>query len=185
MKIGTILKKIRLDKNYTIADVTCRASMSISLLSQIENNKITPSLQTLEELLRFYSVNFSDFFKQVEQKKYVFVKQADIEVLENNEHGFKLKLLASKLQNNSLESFIVELNAGSEILAAVHDKEINTERIIYGMSGIIEVLLEKEKIFIIESGDSLNFKSYISCVIKNLSEEKASFLISGTQPVFI
>ncbi len=184
MDIGKSLKKIRLDRNYTITEVAHRIDVSSSLLSQIENGKITPSLQSLEELLRFYAVNFSDFFKQVEQKKYIFVKKSEAETIENADHGITFTLLASKLQNNALESFIVVLRHGAILELVRLDDEANSERIILGMSGRVETVLDDEK-FILETGDSINFKSYVTCKITNPSRHEASILVSGMPPLVL
>lgn len=184
MDIGSFLKKIRLNKEYTITEVAQRINVSVSLLSQIENGKITPSLQSLEELLKFYAINFSDFFRQVEQKKYIYVREADTETMENADHGFKLTLLASKLQNNALESFIVDLNSGSSLELARLDDELNGERIIYGISGVVETILDDES-FMINKGDSINFKSFVSCKIINNSPHESKILVSGMPPLVL
>lgn len=184
MDIGSYLKKIRLHKEYKITEVAQRINVSSSLLSQIENGKITPSLQSLEELLKFYAVNFSDFFRQVEQKKYIYVKEADAETMENTDHGLKITLLASKLQNNALESFIVNFDSGASLELARLDDGINSERIIYGMSGVVETVLDDE-FFMINKGDSINFKSYVSCKIMNNSPREAKILISGMPPLIL
>jgi transcriptional regulator with XRE-family HTH domain len=184
MDIGSSLKKIRLHKEYTITEVAQRINISVSLLSQIENGKITPSLQTLEELLRFYAVNFSDFFRQVEQKKYIYVRESEAETMVNADHGIKFTLLASKLQNNAIESFIVDLNSGADMRLAKLDDAINGERIIYGMSGVVQTVLDGES-FIINKGDSINFKSYVSCAIINSSPTDARILISGLPPLIL
>jgi transcriptional regulator with XRE-family HTH domain len=184
MNIGSSLKKIRLHKEYTITEVAQRINVSVSLLSQIENGKITPSLQSLEDLLKFYAVNFSDFFKQVEQKKYIHVREAETETMENTDHGFKLTLLASKLQNNALESFIVDISPGAGLELARLDDEINGERFIYGMSGTVEMILDDES-FSINKGDSINFKSYVLCKIVNNSPYEAKILVSGLPPLIL
>lgn len=184
MELGASLKKIRLHKEYTITEVAQRIDISASLLSQIENGKITPSLQTLEELLRFYAVNFSDFFRQVEQKKYIYVREAEAETLEHREHGIKLTLLASKLQNNALESFIVELHRGASLDLARLDENTNSERIIYGMAGTVKAALDDE-FFTIRKGDSINFKSYVMCKITNTAQNDAKILVSGMPPLVL
>ncbi|HNW29139.1 MAG TPA: helix-turn-helix domain-containing protein [Spirochaetota bacterium] len=184
MDIGSSLKKIRLHREYTIKEVANRINVSVSLLSQIENGKITPSLQSLEELLKFYAINFSDFFKQVEQKKYVYVSKKDSETLVNDDHGIKLTLLASKLQNNALESFIVELKPDASLELARLDDSINGERMILGMSGSANTILDDE-LFTISKGDSINFKSFVSCRIINSSPDVAQVLVSGMPPLVL
>lgn len=184
MNIGSSLKKIRLGKEYTLTEVAQRINISVSLLSQIENEKITPSLQTLEELLRFYAVNLSDFFRQVEQKKYIYVRESEAETMVNANHGIKLTLLASKLQNNALESFIVNLNSGADMQLARLDDGVNGERILYGISGTVETVLDGES-FTIKKGDSINFKSYVSCTIINSSPNDANLFVSGLPPLIV
>lgn len=184
MNIGSYLKTIRLHKKYTITEVAQRINVSPSLLSQIENGKITPSLQSLEELLKFYAVNFSDFFRQVEQKKYIYVRESEAETMENTDHGLRLTLLASKLQNNALESFVVDFTSGASLELARLNDDINGERIIYGMSGVVETSLDGE-LFVINKGDSINFKSYVSCKIINNSSHKATILVSGLPPLVL
>ncbi len=184
MQIGPHLKKIRLSKEYTLNDVASRLHISASLLSQIENDKTSPSLQSLEELLKFYAVNFSDFFRQVEQKRYIIVRKAETETLRNPENGFTLTLLASKLQNNALESFIAEIGPGSTVEVGVLGEEINGERIVVVIEGLIHATIDRGDPHALEAGDSLNFKSYVPCSLHNGGRTPARFFISGIPPVF-
>jgi transcriptional regulator with XRE-family HTH domain len=184
MDIGLFLKKLRLEKKYTLSYVASNIKSTASLLSQIENGKITPSLNSLEDLLKFYAVNLSDFFKQVEQKSFIFVGKKEKESIRDEEHGYELTLLASKLQNNALESYLVDLYADATIDVITINKEINGERIIYVISGKLKVILDNADSFIMTHGDSLNFKSYVSCKITSQFKDVSTFLISGVPPVF-
>lgn len=184
MNIGPYLKNIRLAKNYTLNEVAGRTGMSASLLSQVENGKSSPSLQSLEELLRFYAVNFSDFFRQVEQKRFILVRKDERETLSWAGGGCTLTLLASKLQNNALESFLVELASGAVLAVAKLGEEINGERIILVTEGGIEAVLDDE-IHSLSEGDSINFKSYVPCSVRNTRAGTAKFFISGLPPLFL
>lgn len=184
MDIGISLKKIRLRKKYTLTFVASRVKITASLLSQIENGKITPSFKSLEDLLKFYAINLSDFFRQIEQKRYILVPNNETETIRDREHGYTLTLLASKLQNNSLESYLVKLHSSAVIDVATLGEEINGERIIYVINGRLNVLMDDSDSFSMAHGDSLNFKSYVSCKIKTQAHEESFFVISGIPPVF-
>jgi len=184
MEIGSLLKKLRLEKELTLADVASKLKITSSLLSQIENGKITPSLKSLEDLVRFYAINLSDFFKQTEQKRFIFVPKSECETFADEKNGYLLTLLASKLQNNALESYLVDLLTDSAIEVSTISKDINGERIIYVISGRIKITLDNTETFIITHGDSLNFKSYVDCKIENQLKETSSFFISGVPPIF-
>lgn len=170
---------------YTITEVSQRLKLSASLLSQIENGKVSPSLQSLEDILRFYAVNFSDFFRQVEQKRFIHVRKGESESLINDAQGITITVLASKLQNNALESFIVELRPGAEIEVAILGPEVNGERVVFVMSGGIEAAVDGGETFAMEEGDSINFKAYVSCRIANPHGDASRFIISGIPPVFL
>ncbi|MFH0976343.1 MAG: helix-turn-helix domain-containing protein [Spirochaetota bacterium] len=185
MHKGLLLKKLRSERNYTLAYVASKVKITASMLSQIENGKVTPSLKSLEDLLKFYSVSLSHFFKQVEQQRYILVRNNETETIADEERGYTLTLLASKLQNNALETYLVSQNANAEIEVATLNEEINGERIIYIVSGRMQITLDGSESHILTHGDSLNFKAYVSCKIKNQSEDESSFLISGIPPIFL
>lgn len=185
INLGSILKFIRLDKGYTLKHVSKNLKITESLLSQIENEKISPSMHSLEELLKFYAVTFSDFFKQVEQVKYIVVKKEECKGYENLENGYKLILLASKLQNNTLESYLVELKPQFKIETAVLKQGTTGERFIYINNGMLSIIVDNDNSFNLQAGDSINYKSFVTCVIKNTGGTSANFIISGEPPVFI
>lgn len=185
MEKGLFLKKIRLERKYTLSYVASKVNITASLLSQIENGKITPSLKSLEDLLRFYAINLSDFFKQVEQKRFILVRNNETETIRDEEHGYTLTLLASKLQNNALESFLVKMHTNASIEVTTTSEEINGERIIYIINGRLKITIDDSDSFVLIHGDSLNFKSYVPCTIKTQSDEESIFLISGVPSIFL
>jgi transcriptional regulator with XRE-family HTH domain len=183
MQLGPTLKKIRTKRSYTLNDVAERIGLTPSFISQIENGKVQPSLQTLNLMLSCYSVTLSDFFKQVEQRMYIFVKKENMEVFSQGDHKFSLKLLASKLQNNTLESYMVDLEHGGTIETAQLPDVPAGERIIYLLSGSIVATIDGSESFSMSEGDSLNFKCQMRCTINNTSGDGARFLIAGVPPV--
>lgn len=186
MNIGFFLKKIRKEKHFTLNEVAKSTNLTASLLSQIENDKTSPSLNSLETLLKYYKVNISDFFKQVEQKSHIFIKKIETETLEDKNSGVKLTLLASKLENNVLESFVIALNPGASVSLAKLKPDLSGERFIFILKGAAIASLTDDIEYRMVPGDSLNFKSYVACMVKNESpSEECEFLVSGNPPVFI
>jgi transcriptional regulator with XRE-family HTH domain len=185
MQLGKTLKALRHSRNFTLADVANKLNLSPSLLSQIENEKVVPSLQTLSSLLSFYSITLSDFFKQVEQRRYIFVKREDAELFNYDDQKVSLTLLASKLQNNTLESYMVELSHGGSIEVARLPEEPTGERFMLMLSGCLTVIIDDNETFAMAEGDSLNFKCQAPCSITNADNIPARFLIAGVPPVFL
>ncbi len=184
MKIGPTLKQLRVERGYTLNEVADKINISVSLLSQIENAKSNPSLQSLEGLLNLYAVSFSDFFRQAEQRDFVFVRALETESFKNEGEGYSLTLLASKLQNNTLESYLLDLETGGSIEVAVIDSDPDGERMIFALSGVCGIRLNGAGEFTMSEGDSINYKSRLACTIKNEENASVKLLITGTPPLF-
>ncbi len=185
MNIGSYLKQLRIDKGYTLTDVANKLGMSASFLSQLENLKLSPSLDSLEKLLCFYSINLSEFFRQIEQKRSVTVKKIERESFCAAEGAIRISLLASKLQNNSLETYLIEFKNNAELETAILPKEINGERFIYIIKGKVFISIDNDELVEFGEGDSINYKSYISCRITETEGYNSELIISGMPPVIM
>lgn len=185
MNIGSYLKQLRIEKGYTLNDAAEKVSMSASFISQLENMKLSPSLESLEKLVSLYAVNLSDFFRQVEQKKYIIVKKDDEKKLFLSDGAITLTPLASKLQNNSLETIIIKFLSKAEIETAALPKEINGERIIFILKGTVIITINNENPIELHSGDSINYKSYIPCRINSDESYESELLIAGVPPLLL
>ncbi len=170
IKLGPLLRAIRNSRNLTIKDVASKAGVSSSLLSQIERNRISPSLDTLLQLLEVYGVPPNKFFKDYETMSRVeIVKKDQRKIYERK--GFKYETLCGKSQskgNYSFNAFFLELSPGQ--------KRGNTEDGHLGRElGIVIAgsaqLIYGDEIYEVVTGDTLSFFSQIPHVIKNAGDE--------------
>ena len=181
MNLGSQLKKIRTDKNLTLMEVAEALDLTASSLSQIENGKITPSVRTLESLVNHYRLPMSEFFRQLEQPDLVVVRASEQETIDDSS-GVRITLLASKLENNALESYEIGLSPGCSIALKELPGYINGERFVQVREGNVEISIPAGSIPL-EQGDSANFKSNLPCVLRNRTGGKTSLFINGTPPL--
>jgi len=169
-KLGALLRTIRSSRNMTIKEVTSKAGVSSSLLSQIERNRISPSLDTLLQILEVYGVSPNKFFKDYEtSSKVEIVKQGDRKTYQRK--GFKYEKLCGESQskgNYSFNAFFLELAPGQE-RGDVKDGHIGRELGIV-VKGTAQIVYGEE-IYKINKGDSVSFFSQIPHVIQNISDE--------------
>ncbi len=184
MEIGKFLKQLRKEKNATLDDVATRTGMSASLISQIENDKASPSLNSLQVLLRFYGVGLSAFFNQVEKEDYLVIKKSDADTFVSKNEKITLTFLASKLNNTRMISYRAEMEPNSELSIARLDGEIQGERFIYLINGPVDLVLNDKEHLTLKNEDSIIFKSHVHCRAKNTSTRTVKMLISGTPPLF-
>ena len=64
MDFGEKIKQMRTLLNLTQEELANRCELTKSYISQLENNKTSPSLATLEVILEVLGTNFSDFFSE-------------------------------------------------------------------------------------------------------------------------
>jgi transcriptional regulator with XRE-family HTH domain len=181
MNLGNFLKKIRVEKGQTLAEVAKAVNLTASSMSQIENGKISPSIITLEAILRFYQMPMSDFFKQMEQPDIIVVRKNETDTIKT-QRGILITLLASKLQNNAQESYDIELQPELSITLKDLPPDLNGERFIIVRDGDIQVSMPKNS-YRLQKGDSINFKSYYPCIVKNNAKKSSKFFICGMPPV--
>ena len=168
-KLGALLRAIRNSRELTIKEVTTKAGISSSLLSQIERNRISPSLDTLLHILEVYGVSPNKFFKDYETSSKVdIVRQGDRKIYHRK--GFKYEKLCGESQikgKHSFSAFFLELAPDQE-RGDVNDGHPGRELGIV-VNGSAQ-LLYGEEVYEIQKGDSISFFSQIPHMIKNTSD---------------
>ena len=62
-QIGAKIKKLRKARKLTLQDVARETGFSPALISQIENNNVSPPIATLSKLANFFDVKMGHFFE--------------------------------------------------------------------------------------------------------------------------
>ena len=78
MDFGKKIKQHRTFLGLTQEELANRCELTKSYISQLENNKTSPSLATLGLVLEVLGTNFSDFFSEEKSSKIVFSKEEQI-----------------------------------------------------------------------------------------------------------
>ena len=66
--IGAKIKKLRLAKKLTLQAVAKETGFSPALISQIENNNVSPPIATLSKIAKFFDVKIGLFFADDEEE---------------------------------------------------------------------------------------------------------------------
>ena len=169
-KLGALLRAIRNARHLTIKEVTTKAGISSSLLSQIERNRISPSLDTLLQVLEVYGVPPDKFFKDYETNSKVEIIKKDERNIYRRK-GFTYETLCGDSQtkgNHSFNAFFLELAPGQQ-RGDSDDGHLGRELGIV-VNGTAQLIYGQET-YEITKGDSVSFFSQIPHVIVNASDE--------------
>ena len=160
--IGAKIKKLRLAKKLTLQAVARETGFSPALISQIENNNVSPPIATLSKIARFFDVKISHFFAEEEEERRYEIVRADERRLmprvisrAGTSQGYSYESLSWRKQNKKMEPFLLSVTEkASEENTYSHDGE----EFLFIMKGKAELLLEDER-FELEAGDCVYFDS--------------------------
>jgi len=163
LTIGRRLRELRKNKALTIKEMASGVRLSVGLISQIENEQVTPAISTLMKISSFLGVDITHFF-QAEEKRESFTVVRGKErftssrrgVGEKFDLGYTYEALAFKQAKKHMEPFIVTFDLKEKENMAFFSHE--GEEFIYVIEGRVEFCIE-DKSTILEENDSLYFDS--------------------------
>lgn len=116
--IGAQVRATRQALGMTIAEVARAASVSVAMVSKIENGQTSPSLSTLEGLATALNVPIATFFAEFDQKRdATFVKAGQGLAIERrgSSKGHLYQLLGHSLRTSpKVEPFLITLDEHSD-----------------------------------------------------------------------
>jgi len=141
---GEKIRDIRLQMGMRLADLAEKAGYSISYLSQLENNKISPSIETLYRLSGVLGRPIGYFFQS------------------------QFELLSSNLQKKAMEALVIRLKKGHISPEKTHVGE----EVGLVVKGTICVTLAGVE-HVLEEGDSIYYSATVPHMIKNIGDSEA------------
>lgn len=156
--IGIQLRRLRQAKRLTLETVAGEIGFSKALLSQIENNNVSPPIATLSKLAKFYGVRMSSFFAEAaEHRRYEVIRRGERKSVsrvistDGTDAGYFYESFAFKMQEKKMNCFLVGLFGGVD-----HETTYSHEgeAFIYALRGSCEIVLQNTRI-VLEEGDGI------------------------------
>jgi transcriptional regulator with XRE-family HTH domain len=180
--IGAKVRKLRVARKLTLQAVARETGFSTALISQIENDNVSPPIATLSRLSKFFDVKIGIFFADDNDCPYEVVRKGEQKPVHRSgthpgtSREYNYQSLSFRKQNKKMEPFLLTV-AGSG------DGESNCshegEEFLYIVEGTAELLLEGELV-LLEEGDSVYFNSSLRhrLIPKDGSEVKAIAVVT-------
>ncbi|MEQ1950199.1 XRE family transcriptional regulator [Mesorhizobium sp. CN2-181] len=157
--IGREVRALRKKLGITVADLAATASISLGMLSKIENGNTSPSLTTLQALSRALGVPLTAFLRRFEEdRKAVFVKAGEGVDVERRgtRAGHQYRLLGHVGGTTSgvvVEPYLITLTENSDVFPTFQHDGME---FLYMLEG--EVLYRHgSNLYRMTPGDSLFF----------------------------
>ncbi len=181
LRLGEKVKNLRLQKRYTLRQVSGETGLSIALLSQVENNAVSPPVATLLRIARALEVNISYFFREEESKERAVVVRKDERrkvfrrlPAQHMESGYTYEALAYTKNAKHMEPFLVEFEPKKkEEIAFLNHRG---EEFLFLFRGRLAFHYNQEEI-VLEAGDSLYFEADVPHAFRALRGKKAQAIV--------
>lgn len=182
MDFGKTVKELRLQHKMTLRDLAKISGCSISFLSQLERDMISPTVASLRKIADALGVTITSFFDDDDSGKDTVVVRRDQRVkLGSKASKVTYESLKPRGANSVLEPLYQILEKG-----AYSGDDFNVhlgEEFVYVVKGQIEITLEGKKM-ILNEGDTALYNSNIPHRWKNSFDGETILLWVNTPPTF-
>ena len=162
--IGQKIKMLRKERKLTLQDVANETGFSPALISQIENNNVSPPIATLSKIARFFDVKMSYFFEEGEESsRYEIVRRDERRIVsrviskDGSKHGYTYETLSYRKKNKKMEPFLLTVTERAQEETLYNHEG---EEFLLIVSGKAEIILDDER-YTLEEGDAVYFDSTV------------------------
>ena len=184
-RFGEKLRDIREKKGITLKTVATQVEVSESLVSQIERNKVSPSIDTLFSIADALDMDLDYLFSDYQKKRKVSIlKEKDRKkIVTDNIVYHQLSVLPSAMDKHAIETFVMEMNKGSK--KGHNDFGHTGNEFGYILQGEGKLTYGSDE-YIFKAGDSISFSSEIPHKVECLSKEplKALWMVNPPKILF-
>jgi transcriptional regulator with XRE-family HTH domain len=181
LKLGEKVRELRLKRANTLRQVAEKTGLSIPLLSQVENNAVSPPVATLLRIAKALGVGIGHFFREEESKeKAVVVRKHERKKTfrpihdQQRNSGYTYEALAYTKNSKHMEPFLVEFEPKER--ESVTYLKHRGEEFIFLFRGRLAFHYDQQEI-VLEPGDSLYFESDLPHGFRSLRGNKAQAIV--------
>jgi transcriptional regulator with XRE-family HTH domain len=170
--VGQRLREYRTERGYSIKELAERSGLAVNTLSLIENQKSSPSVNTLAQCAKALGIPLANLFEPLNTTRHLVQtrkgqrRSMDIEGIYIEDCGFELK-------DQPLQPCIVTMPIGKHIQ---HDVVHTGYEFIFCLSGAIDYYID-DQIYTLSPGDSLLFEARLPHRWVNPGDEPAKYLL--------
>lgn len=182
--IGAKLRHLRLRKKIALVDLGRHTGLSASMLSQLENGKLIPTLPTLARIATVFDVGLEFFFSEKRQKKdFSVIRSPDRirfpEAPETASPAYYFEVLAYGATEKSISAYLADFPQSAPTTAREHQHE--GSEFVHVLTGTLAINYQSNE-HVLEAGDSVYFDSSEPHSYHGKSQEAARAIVVTSPP---
>lgn len=182
--IGPKLRQLRLRKKIALTDLGKHTGLSASMLSQLENGKLVPTLPTLARIAMVFDVGLEHFFSDKRTRRvFTIVRSEDRlrfpELVDSPVPGYFFEVLAFGTPHKQMSAYLAEFPQRATDGAREHFHD--GSEFIHVQEGLLAITYQSEE-HILRAGDSVYFDASEPHSYRGLSEHAAKAVVVTVPP---
>lgn len=179
MQLGKKIRDLRSRRGLTVQQLAAASGLSKGFISQVENDRTSPSLATLRDLARALDTSVAYLVVEDDHIPYV-VRRGQRPQMPMNGNGWHVEVLSAQPRRN-LELLMAELPPGST--ANKDARRRDGEECLLCLEGRV-VVTSGEHRLVLEAGDSCHYDGRAPHSIENSGAVTARVLIAATAAAY-
>lgn len=179
MQLGRKIRDLRLRRGMTVQQLAAASNLSKGFISQVENNRTSPSLATLQSLARALDTSMAYLVVEEEQVPHV-VRAAQRPRVQVGGNAGRVEVLSAQPKRN-LELILAELPPGLSSRDKKHYH--HGEECVFCIEGTVRLVCG-DQTFVLETGDSCHYDGRMPHAVENCGEGTARIVIAMTPAAF-
>jgi transcriptional regulator with XRE-family HTH domain len=182
--LGNKLRQLRVRRKIALIDLGRYTGLSASMLSQLENGKLIPTLPTLTRIAMVFDVGLEFFFSDKKPKRLFSIVRAgqrtpSPDAPENPIPGHYFELLTYAATDRALAAYMAEFPKLENHNAKQHSHE--GSEFVHVLGGDLSIFYQNEQ-HVLHAGDSLYFDSSETHSYQGHSEVPTKAIVVTTPP---
>jgi len=167
-ELGKNISAIRKSRNLSLEELSKRSGVSTGMLSQIEQEKVNPTVAVVWKIAYGLDVPFGDLIAREEETQlFNLIHKNEAVTLERDGGRCIFRILSPLSMAEKLELYTLQMKKGGVLDSSSHGR--GAEEFLTVFSGRVAIEVD-DKQAVLESGDSIHYQADIGHVIRNLAD---------------
>lgn len=171
--IGKNIQRIRKKQKLTLNVLSEKSGVSKAMLSQIESEKVNPTVATVWKISQGLGVEINSLLEGSADpiRKFIVSRHDNITALDTDEDGLHIKVLTPMSMVEDLEMYLLTFKPGGALFSDPHFPR--TEEFLTVFDGQVKVKAGENET-VLSSGDFISYHCDIDHSIENIGDSEAS-----------
>jgi len=171
-QIGANIQRIRKEQDLTLDALAERSGVSKAMLSQIESDKVNPTVLTIWKIARGLEIELDAILKGGWEpaRKFASTPSSDVVTLDTSAKGPHIKVFSPTSMAEDLEIYQLTFDPHTELVSGPHAPR--SEEFITVLSGAVKITAGEKEASLV-AGDFINYHCDVDHTIRNDSDIEA------------